>query len=194
MPQHPALEREFTMRFTSTPRGARLARRLVSHRLNDWGHPYTTPVNETLTLITAELSANAVRHGHVAGRDFHLQLTLAEGMFRIEVSDTRAEKQPSSTHPAPDALSESGRGLHLVAALADDWGVTPRPAAPGKTVWAELRVRTGGHPHTPPAAPAPTDSASAYRHNTESFPATSSRQRDGLGLRPGDASYGGRRR
>ncbi len=40
------------MRFTSTPRGARLARRLVSHRLNDWGHPYTTPVNETLTLIT----------------------------------------------------------------------------------------------------------------------------------------------
>ena len=41
------------MRFSSIPRGARLARRLVSHRLNDWGHPYTTPANETLTLITA---------------------------------------------------------------------------------------------------------------------------------------------
>ncbi len=65
------------MHFTSTPRGARLARRLVSHRRHDWGHPYTTPVNETLTLITAELSANAVRHGHVHGRDFHVQLTLA---------------------------------------------------------------------------------------------------------------------
>lgn len=65
------------MRFTSTPRGARLARRLVSHRLNGWGHPYTTPVNETLTLITAELTANAVRHGHVPDRDFHHQLALA---------------------------------------------------------------------------------------------------------------------
>ena len=140
LPQHPAPDSEFTMRFPSTPRGARLARRLVSHRLNDWGHPYTAPVNETLTLVTAELTANAVRHGHVPGRDFHLRLTLAKGTFRIEVTDTRAEKQPSPAPPAPDSLSESGRGLHLVAALADDWGVTPRPTAPGKTVWAELRV------------------------------------------------------
>ncbi|GAA0305742.1 ATP-binding protein [Streptomyces turgidiscabies] len=193
MPQRPAPEREFTMRFTSTPRGARLARRLVSHRLNDWGHPYTTPVNETLTLITAELTANAVRHGHVPGRDFHLQLTLAEGTFRIEVTDTRAEKRPPPTPPTPDPASESGRGLLLVAALSDDWGVTPRPAAPGKTIWAELRVPTGGRPHTHPAAPRPADSASAYGLNTESFPTTSSLLRDGLGLRPGAASYGDRR-
>ena len=182
------------MQFTSTPRGARLARRLVSHRLNDWGHPYTTPVNETLTLITAELTANAVRHGHVTGRDFHVQLTLTEDTFRIEVTDTRTEKQPPSTPPAVDSASESGRGLHLVAALADDWGVTPRPAAPGKTVWAELRVPAEGHSHTPPVAPRPADSASACWHNTESFPATSSRRGDGLGVRPEDASYGGRRR
>ncbi|MFI6548534.1 ATP-binding protein [Streptomyces prunicolor] len=193
MPQHPTPEREFTMRFTSTPRGARLARRLVSHRLNDWGHPYTTPVNETLTLITAELTANAVRHGHVPGRDFHLQLTLAEGTFRIEVTDTRAEKQPPSAPPIPDSASESGRGLLLVAALADDWGVTPRPSAPGKTVWAEMRVTTGGHPRVHQVAPRPADSVSAYGHNTESFPATSSLLRDGLGLRPGAASYGDRR-
>ena len=38
-PATPAPAREFSMRFTSTPRGARLARRLVSHRLDDWGHP-----------------------------------------------------------------------------------------------------------------------------------------------------------
>ncbi|MFG2857485.1 ATP-binding protein [Streptomyces mirabilis] len=194
MPQHPAPEREFTMRFTSTPRGARLARRLVSHRLNDWGHPYTTPANETLTLITAELTANAVRHGHVPGRDFHLQLTLAEDTFRIEVTDTRAEKRPPSAPPTPDPASESGRGLLLVAALADDWGVTPRPTAPGKTVWAELRVTAGGHPHMHRVAPRPADSASAYGHNTEPLTATSSQRRDGLGLRPGAASCGDRRR
>lgn len=130
------------MRFTSTPRGARLARRLVSHRLNDWGHPYTTPANETLTLITAELTANAVRHGHVPGRDFHLRLTASGTAFRIEVTDTREEKQPTVTQHALDAGSESGRGLLLVDALADKWGVTHRPSAPGKTVWAELHLPT----------------------------------------------------
>ncbi|MFJ8002892.1 ATP-binding protein [Streptomyces fagopyri] len=194
MPQHPAPEREFTMRFTSTPRGARLARRLVSHRMHDWGHPYATPINETLTLITAELTANAVRHGHVPGRDFHLQLTLAEDTFRIEVTDTRAERRPPSTPTPPDSACESGRGLLLVAALADDWGVTPRPAAPGKTVWVELRVTTGGHPHTHQVAPRPADSASPYGHTTESPSTTSSRRRDGLELQPEAASYGDRRR
>ncbi|MFJ2826402.1 ATP-binding protein [Streptomyces sp. NPDC087263] len=158
VPQRPAVEREFTMRFTSTPRGARLARRLVSHRLNDWGHPYATPANERLTLITAELTANAIRHGHVPGREFHLQLTLAKDTFRIEVTDTHAERQPPSTPPAPNSASESGRGL----LLADDWGVTPRPAAPGKTMWAELRVPTGGRPQTHPATPRSADSTSAH--------------------------------
>ncbi|MBB1254589.1 ATP-binding protein [Streptomyces sp. OF3] len=132
------------MCFTSTPRGARLARRLVAHRLNDWGHPYNTPLNETFSLITAELCANAVRHGRVPGRDFHVRLVLAEGVFRVEVTDTRAERLPPLSPPAPDSTSESGRGLHLVAALADGWGVTPRPAGPGKSVWAELRVPTTG--------------------------------------------------
>ncbi|MEU1051772.1 ATP-binding protein [Streptomyces sp. NPDC005876] len=141
-PQHRAPTREFTMRFTSTPRGARLARRLVSHRLADWGHPYPTPVNETLTLITAELAANAVRHGHVPGRDFHLRLSMTEDVVRVEVTDTRGEAHPPPTAPAPDTTSESGRGLLLVTALADDWGVRPRRAAPGKTVWAELYVTT----------------------------------------------------
>ncbi|WP_434093203.1 ATP-binding protein [Streptomyces humidus] len=186
MPQRLSPEHEFTMRFTSTPRGARLARRLVSHRVNDWGHPYTTPVNETLTLITAELTANAVRHGHVPGRDFHLHLTLAEDVVRIEVTDTRAEKQPPSSPPATDSLSESGRGLLLVAALADDWGVTPRLTAPGKTVWAELHVQQQGHPRTHGVAPEPTD--------VDLLLATASLLRDDLGSRPGDASRGARRR
>ncbi|MGW2522905.1 ATP-binding protein [Streptomyces sp. NPDC001617] len=130
------------MRFTSTPRGARLARRLVSHRLNDWGHPYTSPANETMTLIAAELTANAVQHGHVPGRDFHLRLTFAEpdGVLRVEVTDTRTERLPPPSAPAPS--TESGRGLLLVEALAHDWGVTPRTAAPGKTVWAELLLPT----------------------------------------------------
>ncbi|GFH37892.1 hypothetical protein SCWH03_41320 [Streptomyces pacificus] len=49
---------EFTMAFVSSPRGARLARRLVSQRLDAWRHPFGGRVNDTLTLITAELAAN----------------------------------------------------------------------------------------------------------------------------------------
>lgn len=142
------------MHFTSTPRGARLARRLVSHRLNEWGHPYTSSTNETVTLIAAELTANAVVHGHVPGRDFHVRVTLAEadGVLRVEVTDTRTERLPSPTAPTPGA--ESGRGLILVEALADDWGVTQRLGAPGKTVWAQFALPP--LPVRPASCPAPS--------------------------------------
>jgi hypothetical protein len=41
---------------------------------------------------------------------------------------------PRLRHGGPAA--RSGRGLHLVGALARAWGV--EPSADGKTVWAEL--------------------------------------------------------
>ncbi|MEU7468616.1 ATP-binding protein [Streptomyces sp. NPDC044984] len=138
-PARPTDTAEFAMAFTSTPRGARLARLFVSHCLDAWGHPYDSHVNETLSLITAELCANAVRHGRVPGRDFHVRLAAEAdgGRLRVEVSDTRAERRPAATTPAdPGAESESGRGLLLVTALADAWGVTDRRGGPGKTVWA----------------------------------------------------------
>ncbi|MER5464757.1 ATP-binding protein [Streptomyces sp. NPDC002668] len=137
---------EFAMQFTSTPRGARLARRLVSHRVDEWGHPYSSSTNEAVTLIAAELTANAVCHGHVPGRDFHLRLTESadRAVLRIEVADTRSERCPVSEAPGtPPPDEESGRGLYLVSQLADRWGVAPRPGAPGKCVWAELRLLAG---------------------------------------------------
>ncbi|WP_374935978.1 hypothetical protein [Streptomyces sp. SM10] len=36
------------------------------------------------------------------------------------------------------ADEEAGRGLLLVGALAEEWGVLPRDGAPDKTVWAEI--------------------------------------------------------
>ncbi|MFE1942028.1 ATP-binding protein [Streptomyces massasporeus] len=147
---HP-VRRAFAMRFTSSTRGARLARHLVSHWLDSWGHPYTGNANETLSLITSELTANAVRHGHVAGRDFHLRLAETAGgprTLRVEVTDTRTERVPLLTAQEPPGDEESGRGLLIVAQLATRWAVAPRADGPGKTVWAELWL--------PGQAPAPS--------------------------------------
>jgi anti-sigma regulatory factor (Ser/Thr protein kinase) len=133
-------DQTFDMRFTSTPRGARLARRLTAVRLEAWGIPYDTGPHDAIVLIVAELTANAVRHGHVPGRDFRLRVHApADGRtVRVEVTDTRAEHLPR--RPAvPDAAGteEAGRGLLLVSCLAARWGWHPRSDGPGKTVWAE---------------------------------------------------------
>ncbi|MFF1604234.1 ATP-binding protein [Streptomyces mirabilis] len=139
--QPPLTTHRFAMRFSSTPRGARLARRLCGHRLDAWGTPYGSDTHDGLTLITAELCANAVRHGHVAGRDFHVLLTVdpVTGTVRLEVSDTRGERLPRiPSATSEDEPGDGGRGLLLVEALADRWGCTARAVGgPGKTVWAE---------------------------------------------------------
>ncbi|MEU9538711.1 ATP-binding protein [Streptomyces mirabilis] len=134
-PITPATE-TFELRFTSTPRGARLARRLASHCLDSWGCEHGTTVNENAALVVAELAANAVTHGAVPGRDALLRLVRADGRLRIEVTDTRGERHPAPTAAVDDA--ETGRGLLIVDTLAETWGVTPRTGAPGKTVWAVL--------------------------------------------------------
>ncbi|MEU8455421.1 ATP-binding protein [Streptomyces griseoaurantiacus] len=140
--QSPLVAPRFTMRFSSTPRGARLARRMCGNRLDAWGVPYGSDAHDVLTLIAAELCANAVQHGHVSGRDFHLLLAAdpATRTVRIEVSDTRGERLPALV-TSPSACAEGGRGLLLVEALSDRWGHRPRAAGgPGKTVWAEYAV------------------------------------------------------
>ncbi|WP_051754070.1 ATP-binding protein [Streptomyces achromogenes] len=87
---------------------------------------------ERSALIAAEPASNAVRHGHVPGRDFRLRLTSSDDALRLKVSDTRSERLPE----VRERCGESGRGLMLVGALADRWGGAPRQ--PGKTVWAEV--------------------------------------------------------
>jgi anti-sigma regulatory factor (Ser/Thr protein kinase) len=140
------LNRTFEMRFTSTPRGARLARRLAANRLDAWGIPYGTDTHEEIVLVLGELTANAVRHGHVPSRDFHLLLYVGEPArtVRIEVTDTRTEHTPPEPEalPAPGSEDTGGRGLLLVAALATRWGWHLRPGGPGKTVWAECVFAT----------------------------------------------------
>ncbi|MGW9344224.1 ATP-binding protein [Streptomyces albidoflavus] len=131
--------RTFTQRFSSTPRGARLARHLTAHQLDAWGIPYGTVDSDTAALLVAELAANAVTHGRVPGRDFELALLLGAGLLRIAVSDARGERRPPwpGMRPVPAPLADTGRGLLLVDALAARWEVRDRVPV-GKTVVAEL--------------------------------------------------------
>ncbi|MFF8277223.1 ATP-binding protein [Streptomyces lateritius] len=134
--EEPVTVRVFTQRFSSTPRGARLARRLALLQLDRWGIPHGATVSDTAALLVAELAANAVTHGRVPGRDFELSLSYTPGLLlRVDVTDTRTEGRPSLAPALP--LAETGRGLLLVEALATRWAVLERVPV-GKTVRAEL--------------------------------------------------------
>ncbi|MGK5446050.1 ATP-binding protein [Streptomyces radiopugnans] len=157
-PQLPITVRMFAQRFSATPRGARLARLLAAHQFTVWGIPRGTAVFDAASLAVAELAANAVLHGRVSGRDFELVLVYdgEGGVLRIEVADTH----PAHPVPPPAAAAgaepecgeeERGRGLLLVEAVADRWGVRER-CGPGKTVWAEFVLKA-----VPDGFPGPLD-------------------------------------
>ncbi|MFC8001370.1 ATP-binding protein [Streptomyces olivaceus] len=124
--------RNFTMLLSSTPRGARLARLLAVDVLRGWGVS-----GDAAGHVVAELAANAATHGRLPGRSFRLTLHVIGDTLRIEVTDTRRDRLPEPQ--TPDAAGESGRGLLLVEALADRWGVI-EARFPHKIVWAELTL------------------------------------------------------
>ena len=90
------------------------------------------PTDDVL-LCVSELATNALLHGVLPGRGYRLRLwSYADGLLRVEVHDS-GDGLPHIAVPA----DESGRGLLLVQALADAWGVDQRK--PGKVVWCEWR-------------------------------------------------------
>ncbi|MGW3264404.1 ATP-binding protein [Streptomyces sp. NPDC001056] len=130
---HPTLA--FMVLLSPTRRGARLARLLATEQLRTWGI-----LSDAATHVIAELAANAATHGRVPGRNFRLTLHVVGDTLRIEVTDTRRERLPEARRPCAD--EESGRGLVIVEALADRWGVSS-DSVPRKTVWAEITVPVG---------------------------------------------------
>ncbi|XUL88638.1 ATP-binding protein [Streptomyces galilaeus] len=129
--------RNFSVLLSPTPRGARLARLLATEQLRAWGLPLLRL--EEAGHLVAELATNAATHGRVPGRDFRLTMYVVGGILRIEVTDTRGDRLPRPQPQPPSPDGEAGRGLLLVDALADRWGISPGPA-PRKTIWAELNV------------------------------------------------------
>ncbi|WP_367322738.1 ATP-binding protein [Streptomyces sp. HUAS ZL42] len=121
------------------PRHARSvgrARTLLREQATSWKLP--DEVTETAVLLLSELMTNAYRHAKVSpGREIRTRCILETDRLRISVTDAN-DILPTPREPSSD--DESGRGLTLVAALADTWGMNPRPHGIGKTVWFELHA------------------------------------------------------
>ncbi|PWI20685.1 ATP-binding protein [Streptomyces sp. Act143] len=113
------------------------ARKLVRWALFYWGLG-DWERGEDVSLCVSELATNALLHGAPPGRGFLLRVRYDGAVVRVEVHDSGGG-EPC----VPDCADEGGRGLLLVSALADKWGVGQRD--PGKVVWCEF-VHPAGAP------------------------------------------------
>ncbi|MFF8608241.1 ATP-binding protein [Streptomyces sp. NPDC015346] len=113
-------------------RSVPLARDFTRKVLAEWG--MDTRADDVL-LCVSELATNALLHGVPPGRGYRLHLYLERPgpahVLRVELHDS-GDGTPALREPT----GESGRGLLLVDALADRWGVGERD--PGKIVWCEF--------------------------------------------------------
>jgi anti-sigma regulatory factor (Ser/Thr protein kinase) len=104
------------------------ARKALRELLRHWGRPGRSEIAE---LLTSELVTNALVH---TDHDAVLTATVGPRGLRVEVRDFVARRPRLCVPNADDGTH--GRGLFLVQALADTWGV--RAHGVGKAVWFEL--------------------------------------------------------
>ncbi|MEU9302043.1 SpoIIE family protein phosphatase [Streptomyces sp. NPDC048269] len=111
---------------SSDPSVVAHARRHTTDQLTAWGLEEASFVTE---LLVSELVTNAIRYGQPP---IQLRLIHENSTLICEVSDS------SNTAPhmrRARIFDEGGRGLLLVAQLAQRWGTRHAPI--GKTIWAE---------------------------------------------------------
>ena len=118
----------------SEPRSVGLARDFVAETLGDW--EAGPQVLGTATLLVSELVTNAVRHVPAGeGDTITLCVERYDGHVRVEVMDRGPGFIPAPREESHDP--GSGWGLHILAKLADKWGVE---SDGGARVWFELPV------------------------------------------------------
>jgi anti-sigma regulatory factor (Ser/Thr protein kinase) len=110
------------------------ARTKVRATVRAWQVPVDAYV---AALLTSELVTNAV--SNEASPTVMLDVTCTSGRLRVDVHDT-SRAMPAPARATADA--ESGRGLIIVGALADEWGFYATPG--GKAVYFALAFQSGG--------------------------------------------------
>ncbi|MET9701084.1 ATP-binding protein [Streptomyces sp. NPDC006529] len=131
---HAALLREWA--YPRSRRTVRSAREFAAVTLHRWG---VTCRQDEVLLCVSELATNAVLRGVPPGRGYRLRLLRFADLVRVEVHDSGGGRPCVQNR---DLDAEGGRGLLLVAALADRWGVGVR--VPGKVVWCEFGLGEDG--------------------------------------------------
>ncbi|MEU6550080.1 SpoIIE family protein phosphatase [Streptomyces sp. NPDC046915] len=117
------------------PGSARALLRAALAEWHDLGLAPSQRLADDALVVVSELVTNAVVH---AGTDVELICRLEEtGALVVEACDHHPSRAPRrGGTETPHEPPEYGRGLRLVATLAEAWGVTYRTGA--KTVWARL--------------------------------------------------------
>lgn len=111
------------------PASAGVARRMVRAALDAWHLPALV---DEATLVVTELVANAADHAR--GSSIRVTVTRT-GRSRVRIAVVDKDRRHPEIRPATSD-DERGRGLRLVDAVSEVWGVDPLRW--GKRVWAEL--------------------------------------------------------
>jgi PAS domain S-box-containing protein len=120
--------RSRTVPLTSDRRTAQVARTVVRQALGEWAE--AQDLVDTAELAVSELVTNALRYGRPP---IVLEVSRHVDGVVLEVTDA-APGSPRVHVAAPS--DEGGRGLFLVHAVSQAWGV--RPLEDGKVVWCHL--------------------------------------------------------
>src|SRR5215468_1442919 len=143
-------ERAWSVVVPHQARGARVARHRLATELTGAVDPELVA---DAAVVVGELVGNAVRHARPLPGDtvlvrWRVRAELNRQYLELRVTDGGgAPGHPRLCTVGPDAVN--GRGLTIVAALADQWGV--EQVADEQCVWARLSYppsRTNGW-HTP---------------------------------------------
>ncbi|MGW5210088.1 ATP-binding protein [Streptomyces sp. NPDC004051] len=128
---------DITFRLSRSRGSVPRARALLHAVLGGWG--VDQEVAGDAELVLSELVTNALRVPVPSDRQVGVRIrrSVTEGLLRLEVSDAGGGR-PEVREPGEGETG--GRGLLLVAALAQRWGYEERAAGIGKTVFAELKA------------------------------------------------------
>ncbi|MGW9132625.1 ATP-binding protein [Streptomyces sp. NPDC055681] len=133
--------------FLAEPEEVAGLRRVMRLHLRLWGLPDVIAAAE---ICVSELVANAIRHIG-AGTPCTLLVEMRDTYLRIGLRDPDTRALPTLLSVGPDA--ERGRGMALMDAVSERWGVIL--GADSKLVWCDLATRlasSAGHVDDPRVA------------------------------------------